>query len=57
MIAGAQNHPWMYDGQSISRLLQKLGFAEVEALPAGQTRISEYKPLDLSERSSESVYS
>ncbi len=56
MLVGARNHQWMYDGRSLSRLLLKIGFVEVQAMPAGQTRIRAHEPLNLSERSSESVY-
>lgn len=47
---------WMYDGKSLTKLLGKLGFVEVEVMPAGQTKISAHEPLDLQERVSESVY-
>lgn len=56
MLAGPRNHQWMYDGNSVSRLLQKHGFVKAEVMPAGQTMVHEAEPLDLQERASESVY-
>ena len=56
LLVGTRHHQWMYDGNSLSRLLQKLGFVKTEVMPAGQTRISGHDPLDLRERVSESVY-
>jgi predicted SAM-dependent methyltransferase len=49
-------HLWMYDGPSLSRLLKEHGFRNVEILPPGSTRIAEPGDLDLRERESESVY-
>jgi len=46
----------MYDGNSLSKLLEKNGFAEADVLPPGETIIPEPGALDLEERSSESVY-
>ncbi len=56
LFVGNRNHQWMYDGNSLCRLLQKQGFFKTEVIPPGQTRIADYKPLDLHERVSESVY-
>lgn len=56
LLVGTRHHQWMYDGNSLSQLLQKHGFKEAEILPAGKTKIPEPGPLDLQERSSESVY-
>jgi len=56
LLWGPRHHQWMYDGKSLSKLLQKHSFVEVEILPAGKTVIPEPEPLDLQERSSESVY-
>ena len=56
LLVGTRNHQWMYDGNSLCRLLQKHGFVETEVLPAGQTKISGHEPLDLQEGASESVY-
>ena len=56
LLVGSRHHQWMYDGNSLSRLLQKHGFIEAEIMPVGQTNIPESGPLDLQERSAESVY-
>lgn len=56
LLVGARNHRWMYDGNSLSRLLQEHGFAEAEIMSAGQTSILNPESLNLHERSSESVY-
>lgn len=56
LLVGTRNHQWMYDGNSLSRLLQKLGFVNAEVLPAGQTKIHGHEAIDLQERACESVY-
>jgi len=56
LLVGTRHHQWMYDGKSLSALLQKHGFTKADVMPVGQTRILDYKPLDLLERESESVY-
>ena len=56
LLVGTRHHQWMYDGNSLSRLLQRNGFIETEVVPVGQTNIPEPESLDLKERSSESVY-
>ena len=53
---GARNHAWMYDGKSLTKLLEKHGFREVTLLPAGQTTIPDPGELDLREREEETVY-
>lgn len=56
LLVGARHHQWMYDGRSLTRILQKHGFTGAEIMPAGKTRIPQCGALDLRERSSESVY-
>jgi SAM-dependent methyltransferase len=56
LLVGTRHHRWMYDGNSLSRLLQKHGFIMAEIMLPGHTKISDYEPLDLRERISESVY-
>jgi len=56
LLVGTRHHQWMYDGNSLSQLLQKHGFVEAGILLDGKTNIPEHEPLDLWERSSESVY-
>ena len=56
LLVGTRHHQWMYDGNSLSRLLQKHGFIDTEIMPAGKTNIPEPGSLNLQERSDESVY-
>ena len=56
LVAGYRNHRWMYDAQSLIRLLKLHGFRDPRALPAGETAIPEPGPLNLREREEESVY-
>jgi SAM-dependent methyltransferase len=56
LLSGGRGHHWMYDGPSLSRLVANGGFAAVEIVPAGQTRLADPGGLDLREREIESVY-
>lgn len=49
-------HRWLYDGESLSRLLAKEGFQNVTVLPPGETKIKDPGELDLREREEESIY-
>jgi SAM-dependent methyltransferase len=53
---GPRHHQWMYDARHLCDDLRANGFATAEALPAGQTTIADPGPLNLSERSPESLY-
>lgn len=55
-LVGSRHHLWMYDGKSLSGLLQRHGFAQVTILAAGETTIPDPAPLDLREREEESLY-
>ena len=55
-LAGPRHHLWMYDGESLTRLLRQAGFKEAAAMPPGSTMIAEAGALDLAERAEESVY-
>jgi SAM-dependent methyltransferase len=55
-VVGPRHHLWMYDGHSLSALLQEVGFADVSVLPPGKTHIADPGGLDLAERADESVY-
>jgi ubiquinone/menaquinone biosynthesis C-methylase UbiE len=55
-MVGPRHHLWMYDGESLTRLLRQAGFKEAAVMPAGSTMIAEPGELDLSERAAESVY-
>ncbi len=56
LLVGTRHHQWMYDGESLSKLLCKHGFIKAEVVPIGKTMIPESGSLDLQERSDESVY-
>ena len=56
LVVGTRQHQWMYDGASLSRLLEAQGFVSPQILKAGETRISDPGDLNLHERSNESVY-
>lgn len=55
-VIGPRHHLWMYDGESLSRLMREVGFADVAVVPPGSSRITEPGQLDLRERAAESVY-
>jgi SAM-dependent methyltransferase len=55
-LTGPRHHLWMYDGESLTRLVREAGFADAAVLPPGKTSIDDPAPLDLEERASESVY-
>jgi SAM-dependent methyltransferase len=55
-VVGPRHHLWMYDGESLTRLLRETGFADVAVVPPGSTTIAEPGELDLQERVAESVY-
>jgi len=56
LLLGTRHHLWMYDGKSLSKLLQQHGFSDISVLPPGETTISSPGKLDLREREDESVY-
>jgi predicted SAM-dependent methyltransferase len=56
LFIGPRHHQWMYDGRSLSKLLEKHGFSKAQAMAAGSTNISTPGELDLEERVAESVY-
>lgn len=56
LCLGHRGRRWMYDGASLSRLLEEQGFKSASVLPAGETRIVEPQGLNLRERESESIY-
>ena len=55
-LVGPRHHLWMYDGDSLARLVREAGFAGVAVLSAGSTKITDPGALDLEERAEESVY-
>lgn len=56
LLSGGRGHHWMYDGPSLQALVSEGGFAAVELVPAGETRLATPGDLDLREREIESVY-
>jgi predicted SAM-dependent methyltransferase len=56
VLVGPRHHLWMYDGDSLGKLLHEAGFANVAIMPAGKTNIADPGDLDLEERASESVF-
>jgi predicted SAM-dependent methyltransferase len=56
LVVGTRQHQWMYDGNSLSRLLLAHGFIYPRILEAGESQISDPQDLNLCERASESVY-
>lgn len=55
-VVGPRHHLWMYDGNSLARLLQSRGFCNVQFLPPGRTTIPNPGQLDLTERASVSIF-
>ena len=53
---GFRDHRWMYDAQSLCRVVGEAGFRDVVALPPGETRLVDPGALDLAERDDESCY-
>jgi predicted SAM-dependent methyltransferase len=56
LLIGERDHLWMYDGESLCRLLLKSGFSNPQVLPAGESTIPNPGNLDLAERAPESVF-
>jgi SAM-dependent methyltransferase len=56
LLIGERDHLWMYDGESLCRLLLKSGFSNPQVLPAGESTIPNPGKLDLAERAPESVF-
>lgn len=56
LVVGYRHHQWMYDGDSLVKLLSKTGFQNVEVCKPGFTNMSDPDGLDLHERSEQSVY-
>lgn len=56
LLVGTRHHQWMYDGASLTRLLEEHGFKEPTVLQPGETSIENVLNLDLCERKDVSVY-
>lgn len=55
-VSGYRHHQWMYDGNSLTKLLLEMGFKNVEVCTNGKTNILNPEVLDLYEREKQSVY-
>lgn len=55
-IVGPRHHHWMYDSESLCKLLSSSGFTDVLRRAPGTTGIQDPGALDLRERESESLY-
>ncbi|MBO0720966.1 MAG: methyltransferase domain-containing protein [Blastocatellia bacterium] len=56
ILIGERHHLWMYDGESLCRLLAQVGFAAARVLNPGETMILDPGELDLAEHAPESVF-
>jgi hypothetical protein len=56
LFAGHRHQFWKYDARSAVLLLQRAGFDDVAVTPAGSTRIPNPGPLNLQERTPESLF-
>jgi len=56
IVGDRSSHCWMYDGQSLMRLLTDNGYVNARCLPPGETMIDNPGELNLFERVEESVY-
>jgi len=56
LISGYRHHQWMYNKESIKKLIETFGFINVKILDAGETIIETPGTLDLYERSDQSLY-
>jgi predicted SAM-dependent methyltransferase len=55
LLGGGRGHHWMYDRDSLVTLVEAAGFADVEPVEEGRTRIAEPGSLDLDEREADSL--
>lgn len=53
---GFRDHRWMYDRNSLAKLLAEAGFVDVKIQEPGATEIADPGELDLYERADESIY-
>jgi len=54
-VSGYRHHQWLYDGDSLAKLLLKMEFKSVEICKNGKTNITDSDALDLYERQEQSV--
>lgn len=56
LMVGDREHSWMYDGDSLVKLLATMEFEAPQVVPAGETTMVNPGALDLREREDESVF-
>lgn len=56
LVVGTRHHQWLYDSNSLAKLLKDNGFSETYPLSIGQTRISNPGQLNLHEDAGDSMY-
>jgi len=56
LLRGYRHHQWMYDENSLLKVLDKIGYKNVVSLKAGETTIDHVGNLDLFERQENSLY-
>jgi SAM-dependent methyltransferase len=56
LLGKRSGHRWMFDQDSLVRLVSSAGFVDVVSLPPGETRIPNPGVLNLREREGQSVY-
>lgn len=55
LITGGRNHHWIYDRQSLAKLVEKAGFADVQVADGTSTRIPDPGALVLDERDGDTI--
>lgn len=55
-VSGYRHHQWMYDGESLAKLLIEMGFSGAEICQDGKTNITDPGALNLYEQVEHSVY-
>jgi predicted SAM-dependent methyltransferase len=56
ILFGHSQHRWMYDAASFTRVLEKVGFSEIQEWEMHQGRLPSLNCLDISSRQAESFY-
>ncbi len=56
ILTGDRHHQWMYDGESLCKLLSTAGFEQAQVMQEGESQIPEPGQLNLRERAPESVF-
>jgi len=56
LIYGYRHHQWMYDQNSLCKLLEEFDFKDIQVCTDGYSRISEPEGLNLYERADNSIF-